>query len=47
MYKLNLDDLIVKNFLKFAWFLTKQDLEIDNANMGEALTISGFRKNNF
>ena len=30
MYKLNLDNLIVKNFLKFAWFLTKQDLGIEN-----------------
>ena len=30
MYKLNLDNLIVKNFLKFAWFLTKHDLGIKN-----------------
>src|SRR3990167_508986 len=30
MYKLNMDNAIVKNFLKFAWFLTKQNLEIDN-----------------
>jgi len=30
MYKLNMDNAIVKNFLKFAWFLTKQNLGIDN-----------------
>jgi len=29
MYKLNLDNPIAKNFLRFAWFLTKQDLGID------------------
>jgi len=29
MYKLNMDNLITKNFLKFAWFLTKQDLGIE------------------
>mgnify|MGYP000305898076 CR=1 FL=1 len=29
MYKLNLDNTISKNFLKFAWFLTKQDLGIE------------------
>src|SRR3989344_5826596 len=29
MYKLNLDNDTAKNFLKFAWFLTKQDLEIE------------------
>ena len=28
MYKLNLDNPIAKNFIKFAWFLTKQDLGI-------------------
>ncbi len=28
MYKLNMDNLIAQNFLKFAWFLTKQDLEV-------------------
>ncbi|MBU3906915.1 MAG: hypothetical protein KKA64_01560 [Nanoarchaeota archaeon] len=28
MYKLNMDNSIAKNFLKFAWFLTKQDLGI-------------------
>ena len=28
MYKLNRDNIIAKNFLKFAWFLTKQDLGI-------------------
>ena len=30
MYKLNLDNAITQNFLKFAWFLTKQDLNIKN-----------------
>ena len=29
MYKLNLDNPVAKNFLKFAWFLTKQDLGIE------------------
>ena len=29
MYKLNIDNPIAKNFLKFAWFLTKQDLGIE------------------
>lgn len=28
MYKLNLDNATTQNFLKFAWFLTKQDLGI-------------------
>ncbi len=28
MYKFNMDNLIAQNFLKFAWFLTKQDLKI-------------------
>ena len=28
MYKLNLDNSIVINFLKFAWSLTKQDLGV-------------------
>lgn len=30
MYKLNTENPIAKNFLKFAWFLTKQDLGIEN-----------------
>ena len=29
MYKLNLDNSIARTFLKFAWFLTKQDLDVD------------------
>ena len=29
MYKLNIDNPIAKNFLRFAWFLTKQDLGIE------------------
>ena len=29
MYKLNMDNIIVQNFLKFAWFLTKQDLGVE------------------
>lgn len=30
MYKLNMDNDTAKNFIKFAWFLTKQDLGIKN-----------------
>ena len=30
MYKLNIDNPIAKHFLKFAWFLTKQDLGIED-----------------
>ncbi|HDK42189.1 MAG TPA: hypothetical protein ENG87_02315, partial [Candidatus Pacearchaeota archaeon] len=30
MYKLDMDNEIAKNFLKFAWFLTKQDLCVEN-----------------
>jgi hypothetical protein len=30
MYKLNIDNAIAQNFLKFAWFLTKQDLGVEN-----------------
>ena len=30
MYKLNMDNIIVQNFLKFAWFLTKQDLGVED-----------------
>ena len=30
MYKLNMDNAIAQNFLKFAWFLTKQDLGIES-----------------
>jgi len=30
MYKLNMENPISKKFLQFAWFLTKQDLGIDN-----------------
>ncbi len=29
MYKLNMDSATVQNFLKFAWFLTKQDLGVE------------------
>lgn len=29
MYKLNMDNAIAQNFVKFAWFLTKQDLGIE------------------
>ena len=29
MYKLNMDNIIAQNFIKFAWFLTKQDLGIE------------------
>ncbi|MEK6854614.1 MAG: hypothetical protein AABX73_00140 [Nanoarchaeota archaeon] len=30
MYKLNMDNITAKNFLKFAWFLTKQDSGVGN-----------------
>ena len=30
MYKLNINNETAKNFLKFAWFLTKQDLGVEN-----------------
>ena len=33
MYKLNMNNEIAKNFLKFAWFLTKQDLGTENKKM--------------
>ncbi len=29
MYRLNMENLIAQNFLKFAWFLTKQDLGVE------------------
>ncbi len=32
MYKLNLENPIAQNFLKFAWFLTKQDLGVGEIN---------------
>ena len=32
MYKLNTDNATAKNFLKFAWFLTKEDLGIKSQN---------------
>jgi len=28
MYKLNMDNFVAQNFLKFAWFLTKEDLGV-------------------
>ncbi len=31
MYKLNTDNAIVQNFLRFAWFLTKQDLGVETS----------------
>ena len=30
MYKLNMNNETAKSFIKFAWFLTKQDLGIEN-----------------
>ena len=33
MYKLNMENSIAINFLKFAWFLTKQDLKIEGGNV--------------
>jgi len=35
MYKLNMDNAISINFLKFAWFLTKQDLGVGD-KMGKS-----------
>ncbi len=35
MYKLNTNNNIAKNFLKFAWFLTKQDLEVESSPFQE------------
>ena len=32
MYKFNIDNIISKNFLKFAWFLTKQDIGINESS---------------
>tara|TARA_Y100000310_G_C20402115_1_gene677921 strand:- start:219 stop:554 length:336 start_codon:yes stop_codon:yes gene_type:complete len=29
MYKLNMDNVTSQNFVKFAWFLTKQDLGVE------------------
>ena len=34
MYKLNIDNPISKNFLRFAWFLTKQD-----SGVGEKVSV--------
>ena len=31
MYKLNIENATTQNFLKFAWFLTKQDLGVENS----------------
>jgi len=30
MYKLNMDNLTAQNMVKFAWFLTKQDLGVED-----------------
>jgi len=38
MFKLNMDNSISKNFLKFAWFLTKQDLGIETEDKKVVLT---------
>ncbi len=38
MYKLNIDNPIAKNFLKFAWFLTKQDLGLEEETEKVAVT---------
>ena len=37
MYKLNMDNIIAQNFLKFAWFLTKQDLGVEKLEQGEVI----------
>jgi len=40
MYKLNIDNSISKNFLKFAWFLTKQDLGVEEKEKISAVSNS-------
>ena len=38
MYKFNIDNSIVQNFLKFAWFLTKRDLRVEDIQRSTSLT---------
>jgi len=38
MYKLNLENETAKNFIKFAWFLTKQDLGLGDGISKELKT---------
>ncbi|MEK6850581.1 MAG: hypothetical protein AABX85_03325 [Nanoarchaeota archaeon] len=38
MYKLNLNNVIVKRFLQFAWFLTKQDMGIEEVPIASSST---------
>jgi len=40
MYKLNTDNPISKRFLQFAWFLTKQDLGIEDQNNEKSFIIN-------
>jgi hypothetical protein len=40
MYKFNLDNPISKKFLQFAWFLTKQDLGIEEMESGKTAVVS-------
>ena len=37
MYKLNMENATAQNFLKFAWFLTKQDLGIEEKPEGKII----------
>ena len=39
MYKLNMENLVAQNFLKFAWFLTKQDLGVGELEGGRILEV--------
>ena len=39
MYKLNEDNVIVQNFLRFAWFLTKQDLGVGELERKEVVVV--------
>jgi len=39
MYKLNMENPIAQNFLKFAWFLTKQDLGMDELRSEELTSV--------
>jgi len=44
MYKLNMENAIAKNFTKFAWFLTKQDLDIETKEDISIITEPAYSK---
>ena len=41
MYTLNTDNPIAKNFLRFAWFLTKQDLGVEEPEQNKISVVQG------